>query len=110
MLSVERPLKVRQIHFCMIILHLQYVNELISKFEISNGYFRVFFIEHSDFPLEIRLVQMIIFIILSAGSVVIVFNYTGDRLTFGRAVELAKAQGLKVFSWVYVKMCLHIFD
>ena len=37
-----------------------------------------------------------------AGCFVIVFNYTGDRLTFGRAVESAKAQGLKVMLNIFV--------
>ena len=32
----------------------------------------------------------------------IVFNYTGDRLTFGRAVESAKSQGVKVMHKIFV--------
>ena len=37
-----------------------------------------------------------------AGCFVIVFNYTGDRLTFGRAVESAKSQGVKVMHKIFV--------
>ena len=32
----------------------------------------------------------------SAGVLVVVFNYTGDRFNFGMSVEKAKALGLKV--------------
>lgn len=34
--------------------------------------------------------------VLTAGSLIIVKNYTGDRLNFGLAAERAKADGLKV--------------
>ena len=35
--------------------------------------------------------------LFSAGALVIVINYTGDRIHFGLAVEKAKQEGLKVY-------------
>jgi len=34
---------------------------------------------------------------ISAGALVLVINYTGDRINFGLAVEKARSEGLKVY-------------
>lgn len=34
---------------------------------------------------------------ISAGALVLVINYTGDRINFGLAVEKARTEGLKVY-------------
>ena len=47
--------------------------------------------------LYITIIKIIInLLIFRAGTLVIVFNYTGDRFNFGMAVEKAKVLGLKV--------------
>lgn len=35
------------------------------------------------------------------GCLVIIKNYTGDRLNFGLAVEEARSEGLKVYTLIY---------
>ena len=34
--------------------------------------------------------------LISAGALIIVINYTGDRINFGLAVEKARHEGMKV--------------
>jgi dihydroxyacetone kinase len=40
---------------------------------------------------------------LLAGVLVLVINYTGDRINFGLAVEKARREGLKVSARAYCK-------
>ena len=37
-----------------------------------------------------------------------IMNYTGDRLTFGAAVERAKAEGIRVASVIYADDCADV--
>ena len=42
---------------------------------------------------------------LPAGTLMIIKNYTGDRLNFGLAMERAKAKGIKIDSVVVGEDC-----
>ena len=43
-----------------------------------------------------KLKMMLEIDLISAGALVIVINYTGDRINFGLAVEKARHEGMKV--------------
>ena len=50
-------------------------------------------------------VSCVVFVYYAAGIIVLINNYTGDRLTFGIAMERAKAEGIHVDMVINAEDC-----